>query len=66
MILAKIDLSTKSHCTIMYARKIALGLGLIKSLMAVEIQMLKQYIRYKRMKLRLSKLIQINNEIQSI
>ena len=66
MILAKIGLSTKSYYTIIYARKMALGLGLIKPSMAVEMQMLKQYIGYKQMKSRLSKVIQINDEMQSI
>ena len=40
-ILAKVGLSIKSYCTIMYVRKTVLGLGLIKPSMAVEIQILK-------------------------
>ena len=56
-ILAKIGLSIKSYYTIIYVRKIALGLGLIKPSTAVKIQMLKQYIEYKQMKSWLSKVI---------
>ena len=65
-ILNKFGLSEKFLHEVLYMRKSALGLGLIKPSTVIELQVLKLYVGYYRSKTKLAKLNRINDELQMI
>ena len=60
--LVKLGLSKKFLRKILYIRKLALGVGLIRLSTIILILAIKLYLRHKRFKDRLSKIIKINEE----
>ena len=62
IILKKLGFSIKFPCNVLYTRKSALGIGIIKPSTAIEILAPKQYIGHKRMKTNLALTIDINKE----
>ena len=66
IILKKFGLSEKFPHEVLYMRKSALGLGLIKPSTAIELQALKLYIEHYQIKTNLTKLNRINDELQMI
>ena len=66
IILKKLRFSKKFLRKVLYSRKIALGISLIKPSIIIAALALKRCISYKRMKSNISKMIDINEEIEQI
>ena len=62
VILVKLGLSEKFLRTMLYTRKIALGIGIIKILKIIAILTIKLYLGHKRLDNRIAKIIKINEE----
>ena len=63
LILKKIGLSTKFPRQILYARKAALGVEIMKPSTTINILVIKLYIGHQRKKSRLATFMNINEEI---
>ena len=61
-ILKKLGFSVKFPHNVLYAWKLALGIGIIKPSTVIETLALKQYIGHKRMKTNLALTIDINKD----